>query len=125
MLRNFIIDKRLALDDLLTCTRNPTSSRTVIQVIYSKEGRCRSCEHVKQANLDVRPSDDGCAECLQTGERWVQLRKCLICGHVGCCDSSPGQHANKHFKETGHPVMQAFQSGELEVVLRARDVCVR
>ena len=71
-----------------------------------------SCEHVKQANLDVAPSDQGCTECLQTGQRWVQLRKCLVCGHVGCCDSSPGQHANQHFKDTGHPVMQAFLSGD-------------
>jgi hypothetical protein len=70
-----------------------------------------SCEHVKQAKVDIAPSDNGCTECLKAGEPWVQLRKCLVCGHVGCCDSSPGQHANKHFKETGHPVMQAFQSG--------------
>ncbi|MGA2687375.1 MAG: UBP-type zinc finger domain-containing protein [Candidatus Korobacteraceae bacterium] len=70
------------------------------------------CEHVKQANPNIQPSDDGCTECLQTGQPWVQLRKCLLCGHVGCCDSSPGQHANKHFRDTGHPVMQAFQSGE-------------
>ena len=70
------------------------------------------CEHVKQANPNVAPSGEGCKECLETGQRWVQLRKCLCCGHVGCCDSSPGQHANKHFKETAHPVMQAFKSGD-------------
>ncbi|MFE2628221.1 UBP-type zinc finger domain-containing protein, partial [Streptomyces sp. NPDC059374] len=23
----------------------------------------------------------------------MQLRICLTCGHVGCCDSSPGRHA--------------------------------
>ncbi len=71
-----------------------------------------TCEHVKQADPNVPASHDGCAECLQTGGRWVHLRKCLTCGHIGCCDSSPGQHANKHFRETGHAVMQAFQSGE-------------
>ncbi len=69
------------------------------------------CEHVKLADPSVKPSGDGCGKCLEIGQRWVQLRQCLICGHVGCCDSSPGQHANQHFKETGHPVMQAFQSG--------------
>ncbi len=61
-----------------------------------------------------RLENDGCS-----------LRKCLVCGHVGCCDSSPGQHANQHFKETGHPVMQAHESGDLEMVLRTRGVCVR
>ena len=60
------------------------------------------CEHLKQANPDVLPSDQGCTECLQSGQRWVQLRRCLVCGHVGCCDSSPGQHATQHFRETGH-----------------------
>ena len=69
------------------------------------------CEHMKLANPDVPASGNGCKECLETGQRWVQLRKCLICGHVGCCDSSAGQHATKHFRETGHPVMQAYQSG--------------
>jgi uncharacterized UBP type Zn finger protein len=42
----------------------------------------------------------------------VQLRLCLVCGHVGCCDSSAGQHATKHFKDTGHPVMRTFEPGE-------------
>ena len=70
------------------------------------------CEHVKHANPNVPASHNGCAECQQSGESWVELRKCLTCGYVGCCDSSPGQHANKHFRQTGHPVMQPFQSGD-------------
>jgi len=70
-----------------------------------------TCEHVKHANPEVEAQNDGCSQCRKEGLRWVQLRKCLTCGHIGCCDSSPGQHANKHFKETGHPIMQAFQSG--------------
>jgi uncharacterized UBP type Zn finger protein len=69
------------------------------------------CEHLKAANPHVKASGEGCVECLQTGQRWVQLRECLVCGHVGCCDSSPGRHATQHFHDTGHPVMQAFQSG--------------
>jgi monovalent cation/hydrogen antiporter len=70
------------------------------------------CEHLKQANLTVRASGEVCQECADAGQRWVELRQCLICGNVGCCDSSPGRHATKHFKETGHPVMQAFKSGD-------------
>jgi uncharacterized UBP type Zn finger protein len=54
----------------------------------------------------------GCEECLKAGGRWVHLRLCLKCGHVGCCDSSPGQHATKHFQGTGHPVMASFEPGE-------------
>ena len=26
----------------------------------------------------------GCEECLGAGGRWVHLRVCLTCGHVGC-----------------------------------------
>ncbi len=48
----------------------------------------------------------------------VQLRLCLSCGHLGCCDSSPLRHATEHFKETGHPVMRTFEPGELALVLR-------
>ena len=70
------------------------------------------CEHVKHANPNVAPRSEGCEECLKTGQKWVQLRKCLDCGYVGCCDSSPGQHATKHFQATNHPVMQAFRSGD-------------
>jgi len=70
------------------------------------------CTHLDQIN-DVEPqTPNGCAECLAIGGTWVHLRMCLSCGHVGCCDQSPGKHATGHFHETGHPVMQSFQPGE-------------
>lgn len=46
------------------------------------------------------------------GARWVHLRVCLGCGHVGCCDASPNRHASKHFAETQHPLMGSFEPGE-------------
>lgn len=70
------------------------------------------CTHVAEIR-DVTPSStDGCTECLASGGHWVALRECLSCGHVGCCDSSPGRHATGHFHDTGHPVMRSFQPGE-------------
>jgi hypothetical protein len=60
----------------------------------------------------VRPRAHGCEECLRTGGRWVHLRLCLECGHVGCCDNSPGRHATGHFHETHHPVIRSFEPGE-------------
>jgi uncharacterized UBP type Zn finger protein len=42
----------------------------------------------------------------------VQLRQCLICGHVGCCDSSPLRHANGHFTTTSHPVIATLEPGQ-------------
>jgi uncharacterized UBP type Zn finger protein len=69
------------------------------------------CQHVSQIQ-NVKPSAKGCEECLKTGGTWVHLRLCLSCGHVGCCDSSPGTHATKHFHASGHPIMKSHQPGE-------------
>ncbi|GAA5150750.1 UBP-type zinc finger domain-containing protein [Nocardioides marinquilinus] len=60
----------------------------------------------------VPPSGPGCAECDEVGGWWAHLRRCAMCGHVGCCDSSPAQHATAHFRETGHPIVQSFEPGE-------------
>jgi hypothetical protein len=60
----------------------------------------------------VYPSAKGCEDCLRIGGRWVHLRLCMICGHVGCCDSSPNRHASRHFGETSHPVMRSLERGE-------------
>ena len=62
---------------------------------------------------DVTPkTPNGCEECLQIGDTWVHLRLCLICGHVGCCDSSKNKHATRHFHATDHPIVQSFEPGE-------------
>ncbi|WP_340539527.1 UBP-type zinc finger domain-containing protein [Nocardioides sp. GXZ039] len=63
-------------------------------------------------DLSVPPSGPGCVECDAAGGWWVHLRRCAACGHVGCCDSSPSQHATAHYESTGHPVMQSFEPGE-------------
>ena len=68
------------------------------------------CPHIPAAAAAPRAS--GCEECLATGGRWVHLRLCLTCGHVGCCDSSPGRHATKHFQTAHHPVVQSLEPGE-------------
>jgi uncharacterized UBP type Zn finger protein len=60
----------------------------------------------------VRPSAPGCEDCLRTGDRWVHLRMCLSCGHVGCCDASPNRHATRHFVATGHPIIRSLEPGE-------------
>jgi Zn-finger in ubiquitin-hydrolases and other protein len=69
------------------------------------------CEHLSSAE-DVKPSGDGCVECLADGGRWVHLRLCENCGHIGCCDSSPGKHASAHARAENHPLVQSFEPGE-------------
>jgi hypothetical protein len=61
---------------------------------------------------EAKPSGVGCAECDALNGWWFHLRRCALCGHIGCCDNSPGQHGTNHFKETGHPVIQSFEPGE-------------
>lgn len=73
--------------------------------------RGESCEHVATIQ-EVTPRTEGCEECLQLGDKWVHLRICLTCGHVGCCDYSKNKHATRHFQETGHPIVRSFEPGE-------------
>jgi hypothetical protein len=69
------------------------------------------CEHLDTVE-DVEPSAEGCEDCLAIGGRWVHLRMCQQCGHIGCCDSSPNRHATAHWREAGHPLVRSFEPGE-------------
>ena len=61
---------------------------------------------------NVPPSGTGCVECLATDGWWFHLRRCVACGHIGCCDSSPSQHASHHAFDTKHAVARSFEPGE-------------
>lgn len=70
------------------------------------------CTHIPAVD-DAAPSGEGCVECLAMGSRWVHLRRCVSCGHIGCCDSSPNRHATAHVHaEEDHPLIQSFEPGE-------------
>jgi uncharacterized UBP type Zn finger protein len=71
------------------------------------------CEHADQATIRSVPRPaHGCEECLKIGSRWVHLRECLSCGHIGCCDQSPNRHATAHFRHTRHPIISSAEPGE-------------
>jgi CPA1 family monovalent cation:H+ antiporter len=70
------------------------------------------CAHLESARSRDVPREAFCADCRREGTTTVHLRMCLGCGNVGCCDSSPGTHASKHFEATGHPVMRSIEPGE-------------
>ena len=61
---------------------------------------------------ETPPSGPGCAECEASGGWWLHLRRCAKCGHVGCCDASPGQHATKHYRKSGHALVRSYEPGE-------------
>lgn len=65
-----------------------------------------------QIEPTVPPSGTGCVECMDSDGWWFHLRRCARCGHVGCCDSSPSQHASAHSRHTGHTVIRSFEPGE-------------
>ena len=66
----------------------------------------------RDIDITVAPSGTGCVECLAAEGWWFHLRRCARCGHIGCCDSSPAQHASKHAQSSGHPLAQSFEPGE-------------
>ncbi|MST33374.1 hypothetical protein GHK86_11675 [Acidimicrobiaceae bacterium USS-CC1] len=71
-----------------------------------------TCTHLGTVR-DVTPSSDGCEDCLRSGDRWVHLRLCMSCGHVGCCDSSANRHATAHWNaHHDHPLIRSFEPGE-------------
>ncbi|GAB3484629.1 UBP-type zinc finger domain-containing protein [Nocardiopsis coralliicola] len=65
-----------------------------------------------EIDLTAAPSGPGCADCTASGGWWFHLRRCAACGTVGCCDSSPGQHARRHSESAGHPIVQSYEPGE-------------
>ncbi len=90
-----------------------------------------NCSHIGEIRVAEAPeSVAGCEECLAIGGRWVHLRMCQTCGRIGCCDSSPNQHATKHAHAAQHPILRSVEPGEdwswcvvdeVAFVLRARD----
>lgn len=71
-----------------------------------------ACTHLSEVRRVAPSTTEGCEDCLRIGGRWVHLRICLACGHVGCCDSSPNRHARAHARATDHPIIRSFEPGE-------------
>ena len=72
-----------------------------------------TCAHARSIELFDLPAEiAGCEECLAQGMGWVHLRMCQTCGHIGCCDNSPGKHATAHFQDSGHPIARSAEPGE-------------
>lgn len=69
------------------------------------------CEHFSAVNA-VDPRTKGCEDCLAIGAKWTELRICMTCGHVGCCEDSQHAHALQHFKATGHPIIVPLERSE-------------
>lgn len=69
------------------------------------------CTHLDQIKI-TQTETRVCEDCVKMGDTWVHLRLCLICGRVGCCDSSKNRHATKHFHKTKHPLIRSIEPEE-------------
>lgn len=81
------------------------------RLLWSRGRKAEECTHRDQIR-EVERASEGCAACLEMGDRWVHLRMCLTCGHVGCCNDSKNKHALKHFRATGHPIVKPLEAGQ-------------
>jgi uncharacterized UBP type Zn finger protein len=71
------------------------------------------CSHLDEVEVrELPPEVAGCEDCLASGGKWLHLRICLTCGHVGCCDDSPNRHATAHHHASSHPLIRSLEPGE-------------
>jgi len=71
-----------------------------------------NCEHLSQVQEVKTAKSYECDECVKTGDEWVHLRTCQVCGVTLCCDNSINRHATRHANMTGHPVVASAEPGE-------------
>lgn len=70
------------------------------------------CDHIDSISKLKTAKERVCEECVKIHSRWLHLRTCQECGVTLCCDSSPNQHASKHARASGHPVIASAEPGE-------------
>jgi CPA1 family monovalent cation:H+ antiporter len=101
-------------ESMLDYRTEQTTEHESADMVRGITGTIMACEHLERAPRDVETSGAReCEDCVRDGfTNWVHLRKCLSCGHVGCCDSSPHRHASAHFEEVDHPVIRSAEPGE-------------
>jgi hypothetical protein len=93
-------------DELAATTRNR------YDIAYATIRRSVVMTGAAPIDRSAPPTGTGCVECSASGGWWLHLRRCAACGHIGCCDSSPSQHASKHAGLSAHPVAQSYEPDE-------------
>lgn len=83
----------------------------LIKVLFTGQAADKPCSHLDQIKV-TEPETDVCPQCMESGDIWPALRMCLICGFVGCCDTSKNKHMKAHYEETGHPIFRSIHLNE-------------
>lgn len=104
-----IVVAQIAVEVVLATVGGTSLRRRVAAVVTERAG---DCAHLQQASI---PSGTAtvCMPCEREGKQWVELRACLDCGNVGCCDDSPGRHATAHHHDSGHPAIGTLEPGDI------------
>ena len=90
----------------------PTSPpEMLLKVLFTGQVADKPCSHLDQIKV-IDPDKDVCPQCVAMGDIWPALRMCLICGFIGCCDTSKNKHAKAHFQETGHALIRSIRLEE-------------
>ena len=105
--------RSLDLEESMLAGVEARNERLQDRLILTPEPQRGDCQHLQESSTCIEPKHpDRCEDCVREGLTWVHLRMCLTCGNVGCCDSSIGKHADKHYTDVQHPVMRSIEPGE-------------
>ena len=63
------------------------------------------CPHLAAWHREATSTTTKCETCGGMED----LRICLTCGYVGCCESH-GAHDTEHFRRSGHPLIRPHNS---------------
>ena len=83
----------------------------VMKLLFTRQLAEKACSHLDQIQV-TEPDTGVCPQCVEVGDTWPALRMCLICGFIGCCDTSKNKHMLAHVRESGHPIIRSIQHGE-------------
>jgi predicted ester cyclase len=83
----------------------------ILQVLFNGGMAEKECGHLQNIKVS-ETSEDSCQQCVAQGDVWPALRMCLICGFVGCCDTSKNKHMKQHYEETSHGIFRSIRLDE-------------
>ncbi|MBM9469436.1 Na+/H+ antiporter [Nakamurella sp. YIM 132084] len=110
-----VLDRVMAtldVEESLIDKRGGRAARVGEDTLTTPRPAADECDDLRAAKSTIMPLSGHCEDCIREGTRPVHLRLCMACGNVGCCDSSVGRHATRHFHDSAHPVMRSFEPGE-------------
>jgi len=83
----------------------------LLKVVFTGQVADKPCSHLADIKV-TEPAVDVCEDCVAQSDIWPALRMCLICGYVGCCDTSKNKHMKQHHEQVGHSIFRSIRMDE-------------